>query len=577
MKKSLLSLSAAALALTGMAASPFQMSPTSNVSLDRSQALQTNIKGLNPQLASSRLMKAPAEEEEEVTAPEIIYEAEGTVQIMTTVGSGYYVYLFWVMEYQDQEVSNHVVYGDNDEVYFWNLIPNAATNTYLKGVKNGDKVELPMGQFVTWTETEVQGEDGEVTYERYGLQLAVLDFVEATDPETGEDASWWFNNPDVESVTFTVNEDGSMVMDALEDGQLLGFIWSDDSSWSGYGASDLSLTPFNDVIVDLPEDYEAVPDFWTMISDGYFWGVTWSQGAEEVYFQGLADSMPEAWVKGSLEMVDDTTAIIRIAQNQYVGDYSGIRIFTKAFKIVYDESGKIEDAEMMPDDYEYELVWDFESMTITPKNPEVSLVYNAASDRLYYLQILGDYKLITQDGPAEGTPADPYNLSFENTMDIYGYDGFFFTVPCLNTEGEVLDSDSLYYVVYVDGEEWEFDAEEYGMSESITEVPWNFSESWYLNYDLGGAMREVDFFVEGITTLGVQSVYKYNGEETRSEIVSIELDDPTSVIAVGDKKVASVKYYGIDGREVANPAAGIFVKRVTFEDGTVATFKKAVR
>ena len=57
-----------------------------------------------------------------------------------------------------------------------------------------------------------------------------------------------------------------------------------------------------------------------------------------------------------------------------------------------------------------------------------------------------------------------------------------------------------------------------------------------------------------------------------------DIDDPSAVAAIGEgKKVADVKYYDLSGRQVASPAAGIFVKRVTFDDGSVATVKKAVR
>ena len=90
--------------------------------------------------------------------------------------------------------------------------------------------------------------------------------------------------------------------------------------------------------------------------------------------------------------------------------------------------------------------------------------------------------------------------------------------------------------------------------------------------------RETDFFIDGISTLGVQSIYKYNGKETRSEIITLDLDDPTSVADINaGKKVADVKYYDIAGREMANPAAGIAIKRVVYEDGSVASFKKVVR
>ena len=81
----------------------------------------------------------------------------------------------------------------------------------------------------------------------------------------------------------------------------------------------------------------------------------------------------------------------------------------------------------------------------------------------------------------------------------------------------------------------------------------------------------------GFDTIGVQSVYKYNGTETRSEIVTIDRI-PMAVDAVdADRNITNVKYYDLTGREVAEPASGIFLKRVTFDDGSVTTSKKVIR
>lgn len=557
MKKSLLALSAAALAFTGMAANPMQMPTASSVSLDRSTALQSNVEKLTPRTSAVKFQKAPAK----VSSADVITEVEGTRQNMTATGSGFYAYWFWVMQYENQSVASHVVYGENNEVYFCDFMPNAATGTYVKGVKDGDKVVVDLGQVVTFND-----EQG------YGLQLAVLDYVEEEDPETGEVSGWYYTNEEAESVTFAMTEDGGMVLDSLGEDQLLGYIYTDDLSWSAYGVYELSMVTFNEVAVTPPADYGVVDKFFQVINGDTGYSVNWAPGFDDWYLQGLSSYMPEAWVKGNVTYDESTTATIAIPQLQYVGIYSGMYIYTMCAKLTW-EDGQIVDAEIMPEDYCYELNWDMESNTVTAKDPEVTFILNAAKDRIYYLQLFDNLKMIHQEDFA-GTPANPYNLSFNDTLADYGYSGFYFTVPSISTEGTLLDSNDLYYVVYVDGDEWTFEPEEYGTDEAIEEVPWDLA--LYYIYHLGGAQREVDFFVEGITTLGVQSVYKYNDEETRSDIVSINLEDGVEGIAA-DKKIASVKYYGIDGREVANPAAGIFVKRVTFEDGSVATFKKAVR
>lgn len=558
MKKSLLTLGAAAIALTGMAASPMQMTPASALKLDRNQQIQP-LGNLRVGNTPASMMKAPAKinsSDDVITTPSL------PKQSVDITGSGYYLFLgIMLASYENETVASHICYGADNEVYFYDILPNAGADSYVKGVQDGDKIVIDLPQTVLYDD-----ENGD------GYNLTMLKYTEYE--EDGEVYATYVPDEEKTSVVLNIDENGTMVADIAEDG-LLGLAMCSDGSWGGYGAWELSINLFTQEAVTLPADYEAVPDFWTMITDGFGWKVTWSQGSDDVYFQGLGDSMPEAWMKGSLEVLDETQAVIRIAQDQYLGEYSGFRIFSKAAKLVW-EDGNLVDGALMPEDYEYEMIWDFEKMTITPKDPEVSLLLNAATDRIYYLQILGDYKMILQDGLADGTPADPYNLSFDDTLDYYGYSGFFFTIPALNTEGEMMDTEKLYYVVYVDGELWEFTPEEYETEETITEVPWNLGLYYIWKTSTSG--REVDFFVEGLdeAILGVQSVYKNGDEETRSNIVELDVAQ-SKVVAVGDKKVASVKYYGLDGREVANPAEGIYIQRMTFEDGTSATLKKVIR
>ena len=557
MKKSLLALGAACIALNGLAASPVQMKNTSLRNQERSAQLKSDIANMRAG-SVSRAMKAPAKA---MSSADVITSPEGKVQDMTTTGTGYFAFFGYLFSYANQESANHVVYGDNDEVYFYDILPNASADSYVKGVRKGDKIEISLPQVVLYMDDA-----------GYGYQLSLLNYTEYED-EDGE-VKWWYEASDADSVTLSVAEDGSMVMDGLSEELMLGLTWTDDNSWSGNGAIDLSMVPFNEVAVTPPSDVEVSEGFWLNGLGGYAESVNWAQCYDEVYFQGLSSSMPEAWIKGTVEYGDDS-AIISIAQDQYIGVYAAQHVYTKCATIEYDAEGEVVDGELMPEDYKYELIWNYEDNTIVAKDPEVSLVFNAAKDRIYYVQILTDIKLVHQDDFA-GVPANPYGLSFEDTYLNYEYGTFKFNVPAVSTDGDFLDTDSLSYVVYVDGDEWEFDAEEYDLTENMVEIPWNFGA--YYIYKFSGTLREVDFFVEGITTLGVQSVYNYNGEETRSEVVEINLDDPVAVAAIdGGKKVADVKYYDLSGREVASPAAGIFVKRVTFDDGSVASFKKAVR
>ncbi|MDE6379651.1 MAG: hypothetical protein K2L11_04195, partial [Muribaculaceae bacterium] len=132
------------------------------------------------------------------------------------------------------------------------------------------------------------------------------------------------------------------------------------------------------------------------------------------------------------------------------------------------------------------------------------------------------------------------------------------------------------FVFYANDDPLTLDSGDYGLEESIEEIPWTFeNNNMTILKPFGTCRHAVYVFVEGISTIGVQSVYRYDGKETRSEIVTIDVEnDPDAVGTIdADKKIADVKYYSIDGREVAAPASGLFIKRVIFDDGATHTSK----
>lgn len=551
MKKFLLGIGVACIAMSSWGATSQRLSDLGDLSMIGSKAKELRKGGMAK--APGALQKiAPGLE----SMTDVITSAEGETVDVTVTCSGITMSGFGFTEYQDQMMASHIVYGADNEVYIYEIFPYLPTQSYFKGVKDGDKITVEFPQAIYY-------DDSLGFTEAYYLTL--LSYSSEYD---------WYYSEEKSTLTFNIDEFGTMTAEGLSKDMMLGVADSEDGSWIGLGAWALSISTFDEEPVKLPEGYEVSEAFWTAVGNGYGWQVNFAQGGEEIYFQGLSERMPDAWVKGTVEY-NDYTATISIAQNQYVGDYRGYHIFTKCVQMTTDKNGNIFYDDLTDPDYEYQLIWDFEEETMTVKDKDIVLLFNTSLSEVLFVNDLMDLELIHQE-TFEGKPANPYGLAFEDVMLEEGFSMFSFSLPAISTEGDYLKLDNLSYVVYVDGEEWTFDAEEYELEESLEELPWNLNNYWIIK-GFDSTEHLVAFFVEGIETLGVQSVYRYNGEETRSEIVTLDLDENSVEGIDAEKKIVSEKYYDVAGRQVANPGAGIVIKRITYEDGTVASFKKAVR
>ncbi|MDE7346646.1 MAG: hypothetical protein K2N48_07900 [Muribaculaceae bacterium] len=490
-----------------------------------------------------------------VSMENIITSAEGEKVDVTMTTSGLTMSGIGLVEYNDKMYASHLVYGDNDEVYIYEIFSGLPTKSYVKGVKDGDKIliDLPQPIFYEF--------DPDLGFpEAYYMSILTM-------------RDDWYWPEEKSTLTLSIDAAGNMKAEGLSRDVILGVADNDDDTWIGLGAWDLTISTTREDPVTLPDGYEVTENFWTSVGNEYGWQVNFAQGGEEVYFQGLSERLPEAWVKGTVDY-DDTTATVTIAQDQYVGEYMGYPIFTKCVRTSVDDKGNVFLEDFMPSDYAFKLVWDFEEETMTAEDRNVLLVFNVSKGEISLLNDLMDMKLIRQDS-FEGTPEAPYALKFEDAMQEEGFSLFTFTLPAVSTEGDYLSLGDLGYVVYVDGEPWTFDAEDYEIEESLEEIPWTFDKYWICK-GYQSPVHTVAFFVEGITTLGVQTVYRYGGIETRSEIVTINVDELEYVegLDAGDQ-VDKVTYYDLSGREISSPVNGIFLKVSRMSDGSIRTSKEA--
>lgn len=478
----------------------------------------------------------------QVSSADVIYDAFGTTKYYNKDYEG-------DMDGQAYESSSasKIVFGENNDVYFYDILSDAGLGTYTKGTMSGETITVELPQLAYFSDDY-----------GYGYELTLLKYNSIKKQF----------RPVEGSVEFDVFDDGTLVLNLPGDANeyALGFIYTDDEEYAGLAEFSMVYEPADLNIATIPEDVTLETYYY---NDGVFgYPVQVGFDANNLYIQGLCYDMgKDNVIVGSL---NGNTA--EVAQDQCLGVYGGYFIYTKC--VVLNDA--MDDFELDADDAVCKLSVDRTNKVISyGEDTDNYLIFNAALDEVYYLTFFEDLYINTQETMA-GTPQNPFDLYYtDDYYEWYGYYSFMFSVPNVSTEGNVLDNNCLYYRVYIDGELYEFVPDEnYWMYVDLpaptTEVPFDFTNDNDF-YFWGAIDREVGIYDENISTIGVQSVYKYNGVTTESDIITI---DATAVEAIfNNADVVKTEYFDLNGRRILNPAKGICISRSTMSDGSVKTVK----
>lgn len=490
-------------------------------------------------------------------APTVITDApEGVTKVYKKACAGYSPYYFWIMEYEEESLAAEIVFTSDNEVYFKDIISNAVADTYVKGTLAEGTITVPMGQCIFFSE-----EQG------YGYKLVAM----TEDIEN----STFLTDDSKESVKFTIAEDGVI---SMEEGALLGLAYTDDNSWGGYVDFYQTYTEFNVSPVTKPESLAT--EKWALTTsegDGHFLKV--GIDGSDLYIGGLSESMPDAWVKGSISGSDVT-----IDTKQYMGIYGGMfQYFMTCESFTDPENGTGYRLVNTPATFSYDAA----AKTLTQTSDNILLV-NAAEDRVYYLDMFKDALIAYQDAYKPATPLNPHSLYTDGFNPGYGNGLFSFMLPKVGTDRSLLNTDAYYYNIYVDGWRFTFYPDEYeGLADmeidELTNVPYNFTD--HFDISVSGAEHQIYYYFEGFETLGVQGVYTIDGVTNRTDLVNynVETGEETTINAASidsvdaERKAVSVTYYDLTGREHANPSSGLVIKRTVYSDGTVRSVKSMIK
>lgn len=438
----------------------------------------------------------------------------------------------YTTSYQNQ--ASEIIFGDDTDVYLVNPIYGYVTASYIKGTREGNKVTFEFPQLV--------GHD---------INVGDLYVYRMIPTEDAEDM-WFGYVPDTsnQTITFEIDEDGFVIEEesTYKDEKdtypdfMIG-LTNDLGQFTGMGDWNLWFEPNGQTVVSIPENVELQPYVLSCTWDIYMLSI--GQDDEDIYIKGLYNKMPDAAIKGHIK--DNK---IEIPSGQFLG---------------YDP-------EM--NRWKYVLALDSETFSILDT---INCEYDEATQTISGEQTIGlstsptffswsyiIYGWTMKYQPVDATLSDPKNpnillVDYNDSETLAIFDLY----P-LDIQGYYLNPDHLYYRVFVDGDLYTFEPDEYGLTESTTLIPATLDDD--VNFDVAGTMTTVKIILGGLTTIGIQAVYINGNEELKSEIVTYDITSVDTLAEV--KEIKGVEYFNLQGQKISKPDNGIFIKMTQYTDGS---------
>jgi len=447
MKKFTLMLLAGIVAVTSFAQKPLAKAEKFAKEANELRQTQMQARGVSRSSLASR-QKSPRKSLGLVTPPteappETYYTASGKLNVYT--GDGW----------EDGERETIQVIVDGSDIYiaglaFW------VENAWIKGTIDGTTATFPAAQQVDDDESYPEwisgSDDGQTICDVVfnfdqvaGVLECVTTYIGECSAEDGFSVYAYWNQP-----TFTRDE------------------------------------PAGPELVVLPDGLEILP--YAMSYDEGSKGINVAVDGNDVYFQGMSQYLPEAWVKGTKD-----GNLVTFPAMQYMGDYgnngSSFFFYNGEATFTYDPDAGTYTAE--------------------------GLVYGVLADQYYD----GKYTnpVLTPVVEKAVMPANPEITGMEENN--YGWI-VEFNIPLTDVNGDPLVGSKLTYMIYTDTEgtiaPLTFTPATHSkLTENMTEIPYGFTENWdfyatniYLN----------DLYSADWTRIGIQSIYRGGGEENKTEI-----------------------------------------------------------
>ena len=523
-----------------------------------------------PQQAQGK-HKSPVKRAESTIAPLISEQPQGTLHNnLYRSGESFVNMMGGVAQLPFDGVRGCVVVADdNKTIYFKDPIGAYYSEGWIKGERTqGDTIVVKLPQQFVHEEYEDGDQDG------YLFKMKPTKMQE----DLGDTiVTYTTFVPDADqTVKFVWSNDTIRMINTTQDSKLLGMC-NENGEWYGFGDYVSRYEVFNQQPVAPKDGSKAQTVAVTYLESGQSYGRVMKMVKEgnQVYVAGLNQAMPTLWAKGT-----ENGNVITFEGHQYMGLDSLTQSYTffepVAHKQVWfdygDGTGDYYDDPYMVSKMDF--AYDTESGVFS-------------SDSTFFVN--QGYKRVNQmytyDEPSFApwtekavTPlaVDEMDMYYSPYTEENGCGYLSFAPSEFDEEGNLLDTEKLFYTIYLDDEPMTFDPEEYpSLNEETTEMPYNFSNQQNIvNY---AGMFNVNIYYTGFDSLGVQIIYKGGGEVRKSPITYVSATGDTDAIhqvGLAGKKVVATTYTDLYGRRVSHPTHGVFIQSQRMADGTQKSTKR---
>ncbi len=372
-----------------------------------------------------------------------------------------------------------------------------------------------------------------------------------------------FTPAEAQELKFKIADDGTLeALPSNKDLYLgLGFYYA--GQWNYYKGGDVltSIVPQQDLTPVIPDDVQM--ETWNYISELASYTVEVGFNAENAYIRGLCVKAPDAVMVGQIvgdDLVFDSTQIIGL--DEYGGLVYAAPVTIELVNL--PGYGIVRSLQRIPGNIT--MKYDAEHNIIN-KVQDISFTTTPTGE-IHHVGWLENFTI----GKPDGAPievAAPTDVEFTPSDGTYASE-LWFRLSYVYGGINLLDPSKLYFSIYLDGEPFTFDTDEFpSISGATDEIPYGYDDTEVTpqyGFAFSNKMQGVVIHPEGFETIGVQGVYIDGDNVYRSEIVTVEVkkedpNDPDDAIDEINAAAGTVEMFDLSGRKVNGSAKGVVIVR----------------